>query len=77
MGFTCKNFIYDPTFVQRKKINLVTPEEMTPAQAYELFLTGLSMMGFTVVDVNREKYPTFFYIAFIAFSLIFGNSHSD
>jgi general secretion pathway protein D len=50
MGFTCKNFMFDPSYVQRgKKINVVTPEEMTPAQAYELFLTSLSMMGYTVV----------------------------
>ncbi|HEX4452515.1 MAG TPA: type II secretion system secretin GspD [Kofleriaceae bacterium] len=50
MGFTCKNFMFDPSYVQRgKKINVVTPEQMTPAQAYELFLTALSMMGYTVV----------------------------
>jgi general secretion pathway protein D len=50
MGFTCKNFMFDPSYVQRgKKINVVTPEEMTPEQAYELFLTALSTMGYTVV----------------------------
>jgi general secretion pathway protein D len=50
MGFTCKNFMFDPSYVQRlKKINIVSPEEMTPAQAYELFLTALSTMGYTVV----------------------------
>ncbi len=51
MGFTCKNFMFDPSYVQRgKKINVVTPEEMTPGQAYELFLTALSTMGYTVVS---------------------------
>src|SRR5580704_19390825 len=51
MGFTCKNFMFDPSYVQRgKKINVVTPEEMTPTQAYELFLTALSTMGYTVVS---------------------------
>jgi general secretion pathway protein D len=50
MGFTCKNFMFDPSYVQRgKKINIVTPEDMTPEQAYELFLAALSTMGFSVV----------------------------
>ncbi|HEY3802707.1 MAG TPA: type II secretion system secretin GspD [Kofleriaceae bacterium] len=50
MGFTCKNFMFDPSYVQRgKKINIVTPETMTPDQAYELFLAALSTMGYTVV----------------------------
>ena len=50
MGFTCKNFMFDPSYVQRgKKINIVTPEDMTPDQAYELFLAALSTMGYTVV----------------------------
>ncbi|HEY1547666.1 MAG TPA: type II secretion system secretin GspD [Kofleriaceae bacterium] len=50
MGFTCRNFMFDPSYVQRgKKINVVTPEEMTPAQAYDLFLTALSTMGYTVI----------------------------
>jgi|HubBroStandDraft_6_1064221.scaffolds.fasta_scaffold11741_4 general secretion pathway protein D len=50
MGFTCKNFMFDPSYVQRgKKINVVTPEEMTPEQAYEVFLVALQTMGYAVV----------------------------
>ena len=38
------------SFVQRgKKINVVTPEEMTPEQAYEVFLVALQTMGYAVV----------------------------
>jgi general secretion pathway protein D len=48
--FTCKNFIYDSALLQRsKKVTMMTPNEMTPEEAYRLFLVALSTMGNTVV----------------------------
>ena len=50
MGFTCKNFIYEPGLIQRaKKVTIVSPVEMTPQEAYRLFLVAMSTMGVTVV----------------------------
>ena len=50
MGFTCKNFIYESSILQRsKKLTVIAPNAMSPQQAYRLFLVGLSTMGLTVV----------------------------
>jgi len=50
MGFTCKNFIYEPGIMQRsKKVTVISPNKMTPQEAYRLFLVALSTMGVTVV----------------------------
>jgi general secretion pathway protein D len=50
MGFTCKNFIYESSILQRsKKLTIIAPVKMTPQQAYRVFLIGLSTMGLTVV----------------------------
>jgi general secretion pathway protein D len=48
--FTCKNFIYETSILQRsKKLTVMAPNAMSPQQAYRLFLVGLSTMGLTVV----------------------------
>jgi general secretion pathway protein D len=50
MSFTCKNFIYESSILQRsKKLTIIAPNKMTPQQAYRVFLIGLSTMGLTVV----------------------------
>ena len=50
MGFTCKNFILDPRIVSTgKKVTVMAPAKMSPADAYRLFLVALSTMGLTVV----------------------------
>lgn len=50
MSFTCKNFIYESSILQRsKKLTIIAPNKMTPQQAYRVFLVGLSTMGLTVV----------------------------
>ncbi|MBE7453277.1 MAG: type II secretion system secretin GspD [Kofleriaceae bacterium] len=50
MSFTCKNFIYESSILQRsKKLTIIAPVKMTPQQAYRVFLVGLSTMGLTVV----------------------------
>ena len=50
MGFTCKNFILDPRIVSTgKKVTVMAPAKMSPADAYKLFLVALSTMGLTVV----------------------------
>jgi general secretion pathway protein D len=50
MGFTCKNFIYESSILQRsKKLTIIAPNKMSAQQAYRLFLVGLSTMGLAVV----------------------------
>jgi general secretion pathway protein D len=50
MGFTCKNFIVDPRIVSTgKKVTVIAPLKMTPAEAYDVFLAALSTMQLTVV----------------------------
>jgi general secretion pathway protein D len=50
MGFTCRNFIYEPGLIQRsKKVTVISPNKMSPQDAYRLFLVALSTMGVTVV----------------------------
>ncbi len=50
MSFTCKNFIYESSILQRsKKLTIIAPNKMTPREAYRVFLVGLSTMGLTVV----------------------------
>ncbi|HET7505537.1 MAG TPA: type II secretion system secretin GspD [Kofleriaceae bacterium] len=50
MGFTCKNFLLDPRVVATgRKVSMITPNKMTPAEAYRVFLAALSTIGLTVV----------------------------
>jgi general secretion pathway protein D len=55
MGFTCKNFIYEPGLIQRsKKVTVISPNKMSPQEAYRLFLVALSTMGVTVVPKGNS-----------------------
>ncbi|HEY6033625.1 MAG TPA: secretin N-terminal domain-containing protein, partial [Kofleriaceae bacterium] len=50
MGFTCRNFMFDTSNVQRgKKVTIIAPNTMTPQEAYRVFLAALSTIGLTVV----------------------------
>jgi general secretion pathway protein D len=50
MGFTCRNFMFDPSYVQRgKKVTIIAPNTMSPQEAYRVFLVALSTIGLTVV----------------------------
>ncbi len=50
MGFTCKNFVYEPRIVASgRKVNLIIPGKMTAPEAYRAFLVALSTMGLAVV----------------------------
>src|SRR5437764_13850246 len=49
MGFSCKQFIYDPRFTTGRKVTVIAPEKMTKAEAYQLFLASLSTMGLAAV----------------------------
>ena len=51
MGFTCKNFILDPRTVStgNRKVTIIAPLKMSPAEAYNVFLAALSTMGLTAV----------------------------
>lgn len=50
MGFTCKNFVYEPRIVATgRKVTIIAPVRMTPTEAYRLFLASLSTLGLTVV----------------------------
>src|SRR5450432_815660 len=56
MGFTCHNFMYDPSFVQRvKKVTIIAPNTMTPHEAYHVFTAALSTIGLTVIQ-NGDIY---------------------
>jgi general secretion pathway protein D len=51
---TGKNFVYDETV--RGKVTIISPSSMTLDEAYQVFLTVLSVKGYTVVpsgDVNK------------------------
>src|SRR5262245_33424749 len=46
MAFTCKNFVLDPRVVSTgRKVSIITPNKMTPADAYQVFLGALSTIG--------------------------------
>src|SRR5829696_5900109 len=50
MGFTCKNFTFDPRIVATgKKVTVIAPNKMSSTEAYNVFLAALSTMGLTVV----------------------------
>jgi general secretion pathway protein D len=50
VGFTCKRFVFDPRIVATgRKVTLIAPGKQSPAQAYEMFVTALAAMGYSVV----------------------------
>jgi len=50
---TGKNFIYDDTI--KGKVSIISPERMSPEEAYEAFLSVLSVKGFTLVPSGRTN----------------------
>ncbi|APG27911.1 type II secretion system protein GspD [Syntrophotalea acetylenivorans] len=48
---TGRNFVYDDTV--KGKVTVITPEGMSRAEAYQLFLTVLSVKGFTVIPSGK------------------------
>ncbi len=57
MSFTCKTFALDPrVVVTGKKVTIVAPKAMTPAEAYRVFLVALSTVNLAIVpkgDIYR------------------------
>ncbi|HSK00268.1 MAG TPA: type II secretion system secretin GspD [Kofleriaceae bacterium] len=57
MSFTCKTFVLDPrVVVTGKKVTIVAPKAMTPAEAYRVFLVALATVNLALVpkgDVYR------------------------
>ncbi|HTL38027.1 MAG TPA: type II secretion system secretin GspD [Kofleriaceae bacterium] len=54
VGFTCKKFVLDPKVVTMgRKVTLIAPGKLSAAQAYDVFLTALGTMGFTVVPKGK------------------------
>jgi general secretion pathway protein D len=50
MSFTCKTFVLDPRIVVTgKKVTVVAPRAMTPAEAYRVFLIALATVNLTIV----------------------------
>ena len=50
MGFTCKNFIFDPRIVQTgRKVTVIAPTKMSAAEAYRVFLVALKTIGLSIV----------------------------
>jgi general secretion pathway protein D len=52
-GFSCKNFIYEPRIISNRKIAILAPDRMRPAEAYQLFLASLATMGLAVVPAGK------------------------
>lgn len=50
-ALTGKNFVYDDTI--RGKATIISSEKMTKDEAYQLFLTVMSIKGFTVVPTGK------------------------
>ncbi len=57
MSFTCKTFVLDPRVVATgKKVTIVAPKAMMPAEAYRVFLVALATVNLALVpkgDVYR------------------------
>ncbi len=53
MGFSCKQFIYEPRIITNRKITILAPDRMRPAEAYQLFLASLATMGLAVVPAGK------------------------
>ncbi|HEU0034879.1 MAG TPA: type II secretion system secretin GspD [Kofleriaceae bacterium] len=50
MGFTCKNFVFNPSIIgAQKKVTIIAPNKMSAAEAYRVFLVALSTLSYTVV----------------------------
>src|SRR5262249_21738466 len=54
MGFTCRNFVYAGSVSGAAKVTIMAPSEMTPSDAYRLFLVALQSMNLTVVPKGRS-----------------------
>ena len=50
---TGRNFIYDDQI--RGKVTIISPESMTKEEAYQLFLSVLSVKGYTLVQSNKAN----------------------
>lgn len=50
---TGKNFIYDDTI--KGKVSIISPDRMSPEEAYEAFLSVLSVKGFTLIPSGRTN----------------------
>jgi len=50
---TGRNFIYDETV--KGKVSLISPDRMSPDEAYEAFLSVLNVKGYTVVPSGRTN----------------------
>ncbi|MCW5807575.1 MAG: type II secretion system secretin GspD [Deltaproteobacteria bacterium] len=49
MSFTCKTFIFDErVVVTGKKVSIIAPNKMSPAEAYRVFLAALATVNLTV-----------------------------
>jgi general secretion pathway protein D len=54
MGFTCNSFLYDPRIVATgRKVALITPNKMSAAEGYQVFLAALATVNLTVVRRNK------------------------
>lgn len=54
MGFTCKSFIYGSGIAGRAaRVTIIAPAEMSPEEAYRLFLVALQTMNLTVVPKGK------------------------
>jgi general secretion pathway protein D len=55
MGFTCKSFIFGNAISGRaSKVTIIAPSQMSPPDAYRLFLVALQTMNLTVVPKGHS-----------------------
>jgi general secretion pathway protein D len=52
-GITCAQFLYTSSDVSQKKITIISPQLVTPEEAYRLFLAVLESHGLTVEPMGR------------------------
>jgi hypothetical protein len=51
MGFTCKNVVFDGAVATRAtKVSILSPREMTPTQAVQLFVDAMDAVGLVVTQ---------------------------
>jgi general secretion pathway protein D len=70
-SITCRQFLVPGSIDVHKKVTIISPELITPEEAYQLFLDALDSVGLTVVPAGKflrvietsaaKTYPVPFY----------------
>jgi general secretion pathway protein D len=52
-SITCRQFLLPGTIDRTKKVTIISPQLITPEEAYQLFLDALDSVGLTVVRAGK------------------------